>query len=503
MEHLTLDNAQHFRPDESFSSPTARIVCSNGIIDSIATQPDSASTVSDTPSTRSFNASGLFVFPGFFDAHLHLKHLGMQHYWYDLNECTSKKDCLQTIHAISDRQQTALLMGLDEQGFSDEKSLPSLTELDAVSDNTPLMLLRHDGHIGMVNSAFAQSYSLSAPGILHERQLFAAKRRAFETDVSLIYEYLLLAQQKCFAAGITTVQEAALDLTTYRCLCDLVAQGKWQLHVEAAIYDESLLRLYKKKHVAQTRFIRLHGRKIFLDGSIGAGTAALNENYLDQPSNGNLFYQPAELEHEIQDCFAHDLQPFLHVIGDRAIDTAIAAIKKVRHSTGRRDLICRLEHAELISQKQLETCAAENIALSIQPNQHRLDFSQFGKRLPAEYLNRLGRFKTMQESDVLWAVGTDSPYGELNPYRTLNDMTSTWQQEPEQTLNIKDALKHYTVYSAALSEQEKLYGSIQENSCANFVLYDTNLLTCKDVASIQPVAVIAHGKVVHENRVLV
>ncbi len=62
------------------------------------------------------------------------------------------------------------------------------------------------------------------------------------------------------------------------------------------------------------------GGDLFLDGSIGARTAAVHERYADGDGDGILTYEDDTLGAFLEEAHHRGLQVALHVIGERAIE---------------------------------------------------------------------------------------------------------------------------------------------------------------------------------------
>src|SRR5439155_22748067 len=66
------------------------------------------------------------------------------------------------------------------------------------------------------------------------------------------------------------------------------------------------------------------GVKLYLDGSLGAGTAALNEPYRDDPaSSGMLVMSQEELAEIASKAKKSGFRLCIHAIGDKAVDLAV------------------------------------------------------------------------------------------------------------------------------------------------------------------------------------
>jgi len=120
------------------------------------------------------------------------------------------------------------------------------------------------------------------------------------------------------------------------------------------------------------------GIKIFLDGSLGARSAALDESFLDG-SPGALLYGDEELLSLLADLAAHRTGLSVHAIGHRAIDQILGALRGLR-SEGLEFKAVRLEHVQFISQEQGRAARDLGLVLSMQPN-FSMDSAFYADRL--------------------------------------------------------------------------------------------------------------------------
>lgn len=108
------------------------------------------------------------------------------------------------------------------------------------------------------------------------------------------------------------------------------------------------------------------GFKLFLDGALGARTAALSEPFLSGES-GLLTYEDGPLRETLWDLQARGLGVALHAIGDRAIQQALECLEGLA-SRGRTFPRVRLEHVQFITEAQARRARDLGLHLSMQPN---------------------------------------------------------------------------------------------------------------------------------------
>ena len=74
--------------------------------------------------------------------------------------------------------------------------------------------------------------------------------------------------------------------------------------------------------------------KLFADGALGAGTAALTENYKGKNHNGIALQSVEGLTEKYNKIFDAGWRIEIHVIGDRAVDIALDAMERAKARVG-------------------------------------------------------------------------------------------------------------------------------------------------------------------------
>lgn len=139
---------------------------------------------------------------------------------------------------------------------------------------------------------------------------------------------------------------------------------------------------------------RCMGVKLFLDGSIGAMSAAISDTW-PTGTKGILTYTDKELEALLLALIPLTTGFAIHAIGERAIHQFLTCIKKIL-AQGHSLPYIQIEHAQFITEEQMRQCRDLGITLSMQPNFN--DDSVI-------YADRLSKYHRMHN----------------NPFRTLID----------------------------------------------------------------------------------
>jgi predicted amidohydrolase YtcJ len=242
------------------------------------------------------------------------------------------------------------------------------------------------------------------------------------------------------------------------------------------------------------------GGDLFLDGSLGARTAALLDSYDDADGTGTLAYEDDELAEFLHNVHLAGLQAGLHAIGDAAIDQALRVWERVygaldsrrrRHFRARRH---RLEHFEMASEGQIERAAALGMAISVQPGFDALwghSGGMYELRLGAHRARGMNAFRSISTRGLEIGGGSDSPVTPLDP------MFGIWALENHhdgsQRFSRVEAVRMFTVGSARLGRLEKK-GVLEPGSAADFAAYDDDPLEVPDVRELRPVLTVSRGR---------
>lgn len=114
---------------------------------------------------------------------------------------------------------------------------------------------------------------------------------------------------------------------------------------------------------------RLGPLKDFCDGSLGARTAWLIDDYSDDPGNRGLriYDDPKELNDLVQ--MAHDdgMSVAIHCIGDAAAEQAVSAIENAMKNNPNMKNRHGIVHAQILNEDLIERIQKSNIIAYIQP----------------------------------------------------------------------------------------------------------------------------------------
>lgn len=453
---------------------------------------------------------GTTILPGFIDAHAHLSGTGLSLQGLDLSAAESRDGALTTTKEhLASHSGSVLGAGLDESRWPDP-TFPLISDLDELSKE-PLILVRADGYVSLANTAALEASALvSTEGVERDAQgrPTGVLRGPANSDIQRWYfeslpppeiqDFQLRAATLAVSRGVTSLHEMSIPDKRGRRDLEVLIGHRSDLPVDLAIYVAD-------RDIPYVMDFGLHciGGDLFLDGSIGARTAAVTGPYDDAEGNGALAYEDDELAEFLHNAHLAGLQVGLHAIGDAAIEQAISVWERVYRSIdtrGRRHFRARrhrLEHFEMASTDHVERAAALGLAISIQPAFDSTwggEGGMYQRRLGSERARRMNPFRTLIERGIEVGGGSDTPVTPLDP------MLGIWALENHhnagQRLSREQSVRIFTIGSARLGHQVKK-GRLEPGAAADFAVYEADPLDVPDPRDLRPLLTVSRGRDVY------
>ncbi len=344
-----------------------------GVIQAVGTFPELQGSIG--PHTRILDLGGKTVLPGFIDAHTHFVRVGLERTFYvDLSGARSLDEALERLRvAARERQgEWVVARGWDESRWPERRPLVR-ADLDRVVPRRPCCAVRVDGHLVACNTPALARCSRSDGelvdrelGHLHEDAAWALLD-AILPDRTTLVDAVVAASRHAAELGITAVAEMSGKPEYLRAYLHALEEG--MLRTRVFLYLP-LERLEAAVSLGMRRgfggeLLRVMGIKAFVDGSIGARTAALAVPYRDGDTAGTLLLGAEELARAWRAASRAELQLAVHAIGDRAIAEVLRAARLAGISRHDRH---RIEHLELPTEEHLRGMAELGLVASMQPN---------------------------------------------------------------------------------------------------------------------------------------
>jgi predicted amidohydrolase YtcJ len=465
---------------------------------------------------ETLDLKGRVAIPGLADSHVHLLGYGMLMRTLNLSSARSIPEIQKMlVKAASTRPTGGWIVGRGwDQEKLRERRYPNRSDADVVGN--PVFIRRICGHVAVANSA-----ALNAAGIDEGtsdpyggevgrdsvgRPNGVFKERALELVSNSIpkneeddREALVAASTKLLAYGVTSLHCIVEDAVEFKILRDLKRDGMIQQSINAVLPLSMLDRATRMEDPPGKwgDGFRIGGIKIFLDGSLGARTAALVNPYDDEPgSSGILTTSREQLLNLIERTRDSGLQLSLHAIGDKAVEMGIEALSEALEPGDCQRSRHRIEHASLVPPKLAHGMSKLGLVASVQPRFIYSD-SWAEKRLGKERVRFLYPFKSMLRAGIRLAAGSDSPSDEPSPTDGLWSAVNRPGLLSDERLTTREALACYTTGAAYASFSEKDEGTLEVGKWANVAVLNMDPFECapEELPRLRVVQTIVHGEV--------
>jgi len=444
-----------------------------------------------------FDLRGKYVIPGFIDAHTHLVAEGIKMQRLDLSHCKSLKDCLEKIRADLAAREISFGSNWDEAAWCTyvPENL-NRQSLDKLSKKKPIIMRRICGHYAVVNTAALRHIPRDRKivdrkkGILYEDAALNLND-FFPPTTEMMEKAVYLATNRALRHGITSVHEISKP-SYFRVL----QKKRDELKIRFSVY----LTEKHHEHVLRTGlrtghgddWLRFAGTKIFLDGSIGAHTAALKYRYRDSPKRGNALIPFNKLTWFVDTAESNGIQLMVHSIGDRTTDIVLGIIAK---NTARGNpLRHRIEHLEVLNGEAIANMARMKVIASMQPNfVHRWQQpGGFYEKILGPRYRKMNPFGSLVRKRIKLVFGSDCmPLGPL--YGIQGAINHPCEDE---RLSIAQAFLLYTESGAYATFEEKRKGKLERGYFADLTILNENPLEAQNYADLKVEAVMVGGDMV-------
>ncbi len=496
---------------EEDSRPACAVAVCGGHITCVGSNEEALARAGEDADV--IDLDGRLLMPGFIESHMHPMMYAHDMLGVDCGgEVTKSLEAVLSALAekVKDTPKGRWIKGAgwDDSKFA-EKRNPTRWDLDKVSPDHPVMLMRTCVHVVVANSMALKLANIDKDtedpegghiqkdpktgeptGILQERAM----------EMLPIPSYSFEQLKKGMNAGLANIAENGIT-----CIGDMAGQPVGlkvyqQLYKEKKLTARFRLWMIANKTIIgegtldelsalgiESRFgdemISIQGVKYVLDGSISGKTAAVTEPFYKDESAYGIIYcddETAMIE-SVRKAFKSGLRASIHAIGDRAIDFALNVLEKAGEGMDTGSMRNRMEHCILPRKDQLDRIKRMGIIIG----------SSFGFIFPLGegYLNALGPDrvkkaipqKTYENMGIIAPGNTDCPVCDMNPLLAIYGVVTRKSFAgnslgEEERVSVMEALKAYTVYSAYSTFEEDKLGTIREGKLADLVVLSDNIL---------------------------
>lgn len=477
--------------------PTAEAVAiANGRILAVGTLEDVESLTH--ANTRRIDLAGRTLIPGFNDAHVHLWKVGMLlTIMLDTRQAAAPNIAAIVAAFKARADQTPAGQWITGRGYNnitlEDGRHPTRHDLDRASTQHPIVLIHTSAHTYACNSLALQLAGITRDtpdpdgghierdehgeptGVLYETAMNPINKvQPPPTDAE--FEAALIAAAKYYLRmGVTSITEAGVSpaqLDVYRIMAD-DRRMPIRANVMARRYLDDGTKVPLPERY-EGNWMRIDTVKLFADGGLSAGNAALSVNYRNRSDGGLLRSSSEQMRAMIWDIHRAGLRAAVHAVGDTAIEQVIEAIEFASRRLVSR-MKHRIEHFGLPNADHLRRCRGR-ISVVPQPVFIHALGSTFLKYVPDELLSRLYPLRSLIDAGLTVALSSDAPVvPDPNPLLALQaaairQTAAGTPIHPEQSVPVTLSLPLHTLGGAVVAGEDHLKGAILPGKFADLAV---------------------------------
>lgn len=503
----------------------------NGIIKKVGTNEEVLKLKDNN--AKVVDMEGKTILPSFIDSHSHFSSVASSFLQVDLNECKSFQNIKDKILEYKEKNnikddEWIIANGYDNTLLEEQKH-PSISFLDTLNINNPIVLKHKSEHMGVFNKKALELLGINKntkspeggkikiengnlTGYLEETAFVSYLKKVPFTSMDKLLKAYEKAQDEYISYGITTIQEGYMSKELLNIYRVLVEQNKLKLDV-VGYPDLNSIEEYKnafpKSIKRYNNHFKLQGLKMILDGSPQGRTAWMKEPYEEDENassnNQNYTGYPSmkyeDILRNIKYAKENNMQILAHCNGDRAAEEYIKALQECEKDSKDiqkiKDIRPVIIHAQLITKEEL--MKARDIGAI--PSFFVAHVYYWGdahiKNFGINRAKRISPVKEAVDNNMVFTLHQDSPIIKPNMLETVWCAVKRKTKAgvilgKDERISVYDSLKGITINGAYSYFEENEKGSIKIGKKANLVILDKNPLEVEidDIPKIKVVQTI-------------
>ena len=522
-------------PIETDWTPDADAVVINGNkIGFVGSTPDALKLKGDK--TRIIDLAGAVVIPGLVDSHTHVFGVGAAIERVDLIGVETENDMLERVlerAKITPKGDWIIGRGWDEGVWANR--YPDNSLLSELIPDHPVFLLSLHSFAGLANQK-----ALDIVGIDSDTEIPVGGEIRFNENgepnglflnraVPLVRNAIpipskhglmrraLAGLNQMAEDGFVSVHDAGLNTEMMAALEELELEKALPIRVYAmlSLRDEPLMEKWIEKGPDSDSDSMLVTKsvKAYYDGALGSRGARLLYDYHDREGHTGISGEGYGFNQELMArAMKKGFQVAVHAIGDAGNREVLDIIENVYKDTpSARKNRNRIEHAQVMHPDDIPRLADLNIIASMEPPHAVEDKTWAEQRLGPERIKGAYAWRSLLINNTRLTFNSDNPgsdhdifYG-LHSAITRQDKNSQpeggWYKE--QAVNIDEAVRAYTSWSAFANFTEDYTGIIDEGRWADITIMNIDPFVLSedspvDILDGEILMTIVNGSVVYE-----
>jgi len=522
-------------PIETDWTPDANAVAINGNkIGFVGSTPDALKLKGEK--TRIIDLAGAVVIPGLVDSHTHVFGVGAAIERVDLIGVETENDMLERVlerAKITPKGDWIIGRGWDEGVWANR--YPDNSLLSELIPDHPVFLMSLHSFAGLANQK-----ALDIVGIDNDTEIPVGGEIRFNENgepnglflnraVPLIRNAIptpskqglmrraLAGLNQMAEDGFVSVHDAGLNTEMMAALEELELEKALPIRVYAmlSLRDEPLMEEWIEKgpDTDSDSMLVTKSVKAYYDGALGSRGARLLYDYHDREGHTGISGEGYGFNQELMArAMKKGFQVAVHAIGDAGNREVLDIIENVYKDTpSARKNRNRIEHAQVMHPDDIPRLADLNIIASMEPPHAVEDKTWAEQRLGPERIKGAYAWRSLLMNNTRLTFNSDNPgsdhdifYG-LHSAITRQDKNSQpeggWYKE--QAVNIDEAIRAYTSWSAFANFTEDYTGIIDEGRWADITIMNIDPFVLSedspvDILDGEILMTIVNGSVVYE-----
>jgi predicted amidohydrolase YtcJ len=449
---------------------------------------------------------GRSIIPGMGDSHMHFSAYCQNLRTVSLEHTRSVEELVRQMKERVERTPAGEWIkgsGFDQTKFV-SKRLPTRWDLDKASSAHPMVVRRCCLHVLVANTKAMEMAGMNDeifqryPGLI-ERNEKGEYTGVFREGATAVFDEIIpdplenpiekgrLFQevfQDMVSKGITSIHTYAAQIWRYVEDVDFYREMErnGELPIRVTINLDQLWEQEKLQDFGHPmEKVRMGAYKIFTDGSLGARSAALFQDYSDEPGNMGIMTPVEHLEEKVRGAYEMGLPVAIHAIGDRAMEGVIQVLEKLILKEGKSfPAPCRVIHAQMVTIEQRRRLKSLPVVLDIQPVFLCTDLHWIEDRIGKERMEDAYIWRTLWEEGLLLTGGSDCPVESYNPLKGIHGAVNRQDENgfppggyyPQQKLSLYQGFCLFTKNIHIATGQQDVLGTLEVGKFADFVILD-------------------------------